>query len=80
MGSKILREAVVRPHMGKHSPQRLDRAVTLALTLGQGAVHGDSSTYSHGKGKPTWARIISFLVPERVVLLPYALQRAHSSQ
>ena len=42
--------------------------------------HSDSSTCDRGKGRLTWARMVSFLVPERVVRLPHALQSAHSTQ
>ena len=55
--------------------QRLDRAVTLAPTLGTEAAHGDSSTYTHGKRRRTWARRDNFLVPDRVVHLPIPLDR-----
>ena len=74
---RIPREAVGWPYIGSNGPQRLpsgssglDRAVTLALTLGTGAVHGDFQSYNHGKSCPTWARRVGFLVPERVVYLP----------
>ena len=51
----------------------LDRAVTLALTLGTEAARGASPTYIHGKSRPTWTRRDSLLVPDRVVRLPNPL-------
>ena len=47
------RKATHEQQQPSEAPQRLDRAVTLAPTLGTGAVHGDSSTYTDGKSRPT---------------------------
>ena len=76
LGSRVPREALVRSHMGTNStrgspeaPQRLNWAVTLALTLAAQAAHGDSPTYNYGKSRPTWTRRDSFLIPDRVVHL-----------
>ena len=61
------------------APRGLVRAVTLAPTLGTGAVHGDLSTYNLGTKRPTWARRVGLLVPERLSCLPDRLQSAHYS-
>ena len=71
------REAMHGHQQPSEAPQRLDRAVTLALTLGTGAVHGDAPTYSRGKNRPSWARRVSFLAPERVAHLPLPLHGCH---
>ena len=59
------------------SPQRPNRSVTLALTLGTGVGHGDPPSYNHDKSRPTWAGGDHFLVPDRVVRLPDPLLSAH---
>ena len=47
------RKATHEQQQPSEAPQRLNRAVTLAPTLGTGAVHGDSTTYTDGKIRPT---------------------------
>ena len=65
-------QRLLQRSIGGHNPSSNPRHRGLAE-----AVYGASPTYNHGKSRPSWARRVSFLAPERVAHLPLPLYGCH---